>query len=100
PSGVRDALKNSYVVAVSPIIGHKPVSGPAGKFMQALNHEVSSFGVAAMYQDFLDKFYIDHQDHNQQKKIEKLISEVVVTNTNMKNIEDKMMLARNILGGN
>lgn len=97
-NGVRDALKNTYVVAVSPIIGNKPVSGPAGKFMHALGHEVSSFGVAAMYQDFLDKFYIDHQDHNQQNKIEKLISEVVVTNTNMNNIEDKMMLARNILG--
>jgi LPPG:FO 2-phospho-L-lactate transferase len=54
--------------------------------------------VAAMYQDFLDKFYIDLQDHNQQEKIERLISEVVVTNTNMNNIEDKMMLARNILG--
>lgn len=96
--GVRDALKKSYVVAVSPIIGNKPVSGPAGKFMQALGHEVSSLGVAAMYQDFLDKFYIDLQDHNQQEKIERLISEVVVTNTNMNNIEDKMMLARNILG--
>ena len=33
-----------------------------------------------------------------QKKIEKLISEVVVTNTNMNNIEDKVMLARSILG--
>ncbi len=96
--GVRDALRKSYVVAVSPIIGNKPVSGPAGKFMQALGHEVSSRGVAAMYQDFLDKFYIDLQDHNQQEKIERLISEVVVTNTNMNNIEDKMMLARNILG--
>lgn len=97
-SGVRDALKNIYVVAVSPIIGNKPVSGPAGKFMKALGHEVSSLGVAGMYRDFLDKFYIDLQDHDQQIKIEKLISEVVVTDTNMNNIEDKMMLTRNILG--
>ncbi len=97
-NGVREALRKPYVVAVSPIIRNKPVSGPAGKFMQALGHEVSSLGVAAMYQDFLDKFYIDLQDHNQQEKIERLISEVVVTNTNMNNIEDKMMLARNILG--
>lgn len=96
--GVRKALKNSYVVAVSPIIGHQPVSGPAGKFMHALGHEVSSWGVADLYQDFLDKFYIDLKDYHQQNKIEKLISEVVVTNTNMNNIEDKMMLAENILG--
>ncbi len=66
--------------------------------MHALGHEVSSFGVASMYQDFLDRFYIDDHDHQKKKKIEKLIKEVVVTNTNMNNIEDKMMLARNILG--
>jgi len=96
--GVRDALKKSYVIAVSPIIGDKPVSGPAGKFMKALGHEVSSTGVAAMYRDFLDKFYIDLEDDIHQEKIEKLISEVVVTNTNMNNIEDKVMLARSILG--
>jgi LPPG:FO 2-phospho-L-lactate transferase len=96
--GVIDALKNSYVVAISPIIGYKPFSGPAGKFMQAMGHEVSSWGVAAIYQEFLDKFYIDREDYHQQEKIEKLISEVVVTNTNMKNIEDKEMLARSILG--
>jgi LPPG:FO 2-phospho-L-lactate transferase len=96
--GVRNALKDSYVVAVSPIVGNQPFSGPAGKFMQAVGHEVSAWGVAAMYHDFLDKFYIDLEDYHQQKKIEKLISEVVVTNTNMNNIEDKMMLARSILG--
>ncbi|MCE5214214.1 MAG: 2-phospho-L-lactate transferase, partial [Methanobacterium sp.] len=61
-NGVLNALKNSYVVAVSPIIGYKPFSGPAGKFMQALGYEVSSYGVAALYQDFLDKFYIDLED--------------------------------------
>ncbi|MDD1774405.1 MAG: 2-phospho-L-lactate transferase [Methanobacterium sp.] len=97
---VRKALRNSHVVAVSPIIGYQPVSGPAGKFMDALGHEVSSWGVADLYQDFLDKFYIDLKDYHQQNKIEKLISEVVVTNTNMNNIEDKMMLAKNILGEN
>ena len=95
---VRNALKKSYVVGVSPIIGGKPVSGPAGKFMHALGYEVSSCGVANMYQNFLDKFFIDLDDIVHEEEIEKLISEVVVTNTNMKNIEDKMMLARNILG--
>jgi len=95
---VRNVLKKSYVVGVSPIIGDKPVSGPAGKFMHALGYEVSSCGVANMYQNFLDKFFIDLDDIVHEEEIEKLISEVVVTNTNMKNIEDKMMLARNILG--
>ncbi len=96
--GVQKTLKKAYVVAVSPIIGNSPVSGPAAKFMNALGHEVSSLGVASMYDDFLNKFIIDHRDSIYKNEIEKLISEVVVTNTNMKNIEDKMMLARITLG--
>ena len=96
--GVSDALKKSYVTAVSPIIGGTPVSGPAAKFMRALGHEVSCNGVAAMYKKFLDKFVVDIEDRVYKKEIEKLISDVVVTNTKMKNIGDKMMLTRSILG--
>lgn len=96
--GVVKALKNAYVVAVSPIIGGKPVSGPAAKFMHAMGFEVSCVGVADMYANFLDKFIIDVIDSHSKDKIEKLISKVCVTNTNMKTIDDKVMLARTILG--
>ena len=96
--GVINALKKSYVVAISPIIGDTPVSGPAAKFMNAMGHEVSCLGVANMYANFLDKFIIDLDDIAYKNKIERLIPEVVVTNTNMKNIKDKMMLARITLG--
>ncbi|MFI5383655.1 MAG: 2-phospho-L-lactate transferase, partial [Methanosarcina thermophila] len=44
--GMRDILKKKMVVAVSPIIGNAPVSGPAGKLMAASGLEVSSMGVA------------------------------------------------------
>lgn len=96
--GVTKALKNAYVIAVSPIIGGKPVSGPAAKFMDALGIEVSSMGVATLYHEFLDKFIIDVEDSESKKKIEKLISEVMITNTNMETITDKVNLARCILG--
>jgi LPPG:FO 2-phospho-L-lactate transferase len=96
--GVKKALKNSYVAAVSPIIGGKPVSGPAAKFMNAMGYEVSCEGVAAIYQEFTDKFIIDVEDRGSKNKIEKLISKVVTTNTNMKTINDKVSLARSILG--
>ena len=56
--GVRDALKKTYVIAVSPIIGEDSVSGPASKFMKALNIEVSPLGVASLYEDFLDNIVI------------------------------------------
>ena len=96
--GMIKALKKTYVVGISPIIGDGPVSGPAAKFMNALGHDVSCFGVANMYSNFLDKFIIDLEDIAYKNKIERLIPEVVVTNTNMKNIGDKMMLARITLG--
>src|SRR5664280_173363 len=96
--GMEKALKNAYVVGISPIIGDIPVSGPAAKFMNALGHDVSCLGVAKMYKNFLDKFIIDLEDIAYKNKIERLIPEVVVTNTNMKNIGDKMMLARITLG--
>jgi LPPG:FO 2-phospho-L-lactate transferase len=96
--GVRKALKNTYLVAVSPIIGDRPVSGPAAKFMQAMGHEVSCSGVANIYKDFLDKFIIDLEDVDSQEEIEKLISNVMLTQTIMRNMTDKINLARCILG--
>lgn len=98
--GVRRALKNAYVVGVSPIIGNKPVSGPAAKFMKAMGYEVSSRGVAGIYQEFLDKFIIDLLDEDHQEEIEKLISDVMLTQTIMNNVNDKINLARCILGEN
>lgn len=97
---VRKALKDAYVVAVSPIIGNQPVSGPAAKFMEAKRYEVSSFGVAEIYQEFLDRFIIDLLDADYQKEIEKLISDVMLTQTIMRNMNDKINLARCILGEN
>ena len=47
--GVKEALENAYVVAISPIIGNDTVSGPASKFMKALDIEVSSYGVASRF---------------------------------------------------
>jgi len=92
--GVEKALKNSYVVAVSPIIGNNPVSGPAGKFMKSMGYEVSSFGVASIYKSFLDRFIIDVVDRKLKNKIEDIVEEVLVTNTNMKTIDDKEDLAK------
>ena len=61
-SGIRDILKNKNVVAVSPIIGDEPVSGPAGKLMKTSGFEVSSMGVARCYEDLIDVLVIDERD--------------------------------------
>ena len=95
--GVRDALKDTYVIAVSPIIGSGAVSGPASKFMEALGIEVSSVGVASLYQYFLDNIVIDNKDENLKSQLNQIVNKVTITNTIMNNLGAKKNLAQIIL---
>ncbi|MBR2557738.1 MAG: 2-phospho-L-lactate transferase [Methanobrevibacter sp.] len=95
--GVVDALKDTYVVAVSPIIGSDSVSGPASKFMKALNIDVSSVGVASLYKDFLDTIVIDNKDYYLIDDLMQIVNKVTVTNTIMNNFDAKKNLAEKIL---
>ena len=60
--GMREILNKKKVIAVSPIIGDSPVSGPAGNLMAACGLQVSSKGVANYYGDILDIMVIDERD--------------------------------------
>lgn len=60
--GMRKILEKKKVIAISPIIGNSPVSGPAGKLMKARGFPVSSKGVAECYRDILDILVIDKRD--------------------------------------
>jgi len=96
---VRKALRETRakVVAISPIVGGAPIKGPADKLMRGLGLEVSAYSVAHLYQDFLDIFIIDHTDQAERERIEELGLSVIVTNTVMKNLRDKVRLARTTL---
>ena len=95
--GVREALKDTYVIAVSPIIGSDAVSGPASKFMKALDIEVSSVGVADLYKDFLDNIVIDDKDSNLEPQLKQIINKVTITNTIMNSLGVKKNLAQIII---
>ena len=97
--GVRDALKrtSARVVGVSPIVAGLPLKGPADKMLRSLGVEVSAFGVAKFYSDFLDAFVIDAMDAGLRSRIERLGIDVKVTNTVMKSLEDKVALALAVL---
>lgn len=95
--GVREALKDTYVVAVSPIIGSDSVSGPASKFMKALDIEVSAVGVASLYEDFLDNFIIDDKDVDKKQQLNQIVNKVTITNTIMNNLGAKKNLAQIIM---
>jgi LPPG:FO 2-phospho-L-lactate transferase len=97
--GVRDALKrtNARVVGVSPIVDGLPIKGPADKMLRSSGVEVSAFGVAEFYSDFLDEFVIDVKDMREKNRIEKLGIKVKVTNTVMKCLGDRVALAKVVL---
>jgi LPPG:FO 2-phospho-L-lactate transferase len=96
---VREALRrtDAKVAAISPIVGGAPIKGPADKLMRGLGLEVSAFGVAKLYADFLDVFVIDAVDAGERSRIEGLGVDVVVTNTVMRTLRDKVSLAETVL---
>ena len=57
----RAALKATTVVAVSPFVGDRVFSGPAGKLLSATGYDASTAGVAAAY-PFADAFVLDSDD--------------------------------------
>jgi LPPG:FO 2-phospho-L-lactate transferase len=97
--GVRDALKrtNARVIGISPIVAGMPIKGPADKMLRGLGFEVSVYGVAKLYSDFLDTFVIDTKDAGSKSRVENLGVNVKVTNTVMKSLDDKVALAKAVL---
>ncbi len=89
---IRGALreKKSSCVAISPIAGGKPFSGPTSLFMRAKGMEVSSRGVASLYADFISAMIVDeNEDSFEIKGVERIEG-----NINMNSIADKKRLAR------
>jgi LPPG:FO 2-phospho-L-lactate transferase len=96
---IRDELRKTkaHIVGVSPIIGGKAVKGPADKVMASMGFEVSAYGVAKFYADFLDHFIIDEVDAQQKTRIEELGLTVTVTKTLMKSFGDSVRLAQVVM---
>ena len=97
--GIRDALRETRapVVAVSPIVGGRPFSGPPHKFMASLGMEVSAFGVAEAYQDFLDVLFIGPEDGELIPRIKDLGIKTKVTSIQLDSLPAKRQLARELL---
>jgi len=89
-AGVREALREKRVIAVSPFIGDSPVSGPAAALMRAFGKEPSSAGTCSLYEDFVDIFIQDSRDPVG-------IENALRFDTLMVNRGKSLALARNIL---
>jgi LPPG:FO 2-phospho-L-lactate transferase len=96
---LRKELEQSRekVIAVSPLIGEKAVSGPAVKYMKALGIKNSPVGIARYYRDFVGTFVIANSDHSLTPTIEALNMRVCQTNIMMKSRRDEIRLGRHIL---
>ena len=85
------------VLAVSPIIGGKPVSGPAGALMQGVGQEVTPRGVAQMYRDVAANILIDQSDNQFAQSIVELDMRVLFADLLMPDHAARVKLARTIL---
>ena len=97
--GLREVLASASAprVAVSPIVGGKALKGPADRMLRSLGHDVSSVGVAELYEGVIDGMVIDRADEEQRGRIEALGIRVLATDAVMRDEPDRARLAREVL---
>ena len=84
------------VVALSPMAGEGPFSGPAGKLMGAMGLREDSVGVARLYSKFLDAILISDRD-SKSAEIESLGVKCREADTFMEGPDDEVRLAKEML---
>ncbi len=94
--GVRPALRRSAaaVVGISPLIGGRPVKGPADRMMRALGHRPTPSGLARVYRDLLDGLVIDRRDEAFQARLRAAGLAVAVCDTLMPTASRAAAVAR------
>ena len=93
--GIRDAVAgHPNVIAVSPLIGGKPIKGPADRVLSSLGLPPGNLGVAAAYEGLIHSLVVDNQDSNDVEAMSEL--NVVVTNTHIADLDNAVALAREL----
>lgn len=93
----RIAASDAPVVAVTPIIAGEAVKGPTAKLMHEMGIEASPLSVVHHYQDHLDGFILDRADEDLTAAVEGRGVRVLVEQTYMQTVEDKVTLAASLL---
>ncbi len=94
--GIREALRHTAapVVAVSPLVGGKPLRGMADTLMEGLGLKVRAAEVARLYSDFLDGFVLDPADEGEAEEVAGMGIRPLVFPAVMKDREAAVSLAR------
>jgi LPPG:FO 2-phospho-L-lactate transferase len=98
--GVREALRarRADCVAVSPIVGGRPVEGPADRFLAGAGYpECSALQMARMYADVAGTFVVDHLDAALAPAIEALAVRPAVCDALMPDRPARIRLAEAVL---
>lgn len=93
-TGIRSALDQKKVTAVSPIISGKTVKGPAAKMYSELGVRPSALAVAEHYSSLLTGFVMDRLD---AKLAEEISIPTMVTDTLMPTQDHRRRLAQDVL---
>jgi len=92
--GFREALGQTPVIAVSPIVGGIAIKGPAAKMMRELSVPASASAVAAHYDGLIHGFIVDETDQIDTNDIK---IPTIATQTIMVTLEDRVNLAQDAL---
>ncbi|MFL6367532.1 MAG: 2-phospho-L-lactate transferase [Nitrososphaeraceae archaeon] len=97
--GIRKELiaQKKKIIAVSPMIGNEAVSGPAAKYMRAMDLQNSPIGVAKYYSDFVSKLIISASDWRLSTEINRLGIKAYETDIIMRNADDETRVALYLL---
>lgn len=97
--GIRSALRRTRapVVAVSPLIGGRPVKGPADRMMRRLGFRPNPQGIADQYTPFLDGLLIDDADRGHVRRLESRGLLVATADILMKTPGRSAAVAREVL---
>ena len=97
PGFVRLLRSARRVVALSPMVGRSPFSGPAGKLMEATKAPPSSLGVAKLYSRFADAIVVSDRDAGLSQEIRGMGLACVTTDTMMSGPAGEARVAREVL---
>ena len=95
--GIREAIAERRVVAVSPLIGGRAVKGPAAKMYAEMGIQPSALAVAQHYLGLLTGMVIDQADQNLQEAIRAENIQTLATNILMSSPSNRQRLAENLL---
>lgn len=97
-SQINETLQaiDTPILAISPFIGSKPISGPAGTFLRAKNLSVHSKVLLKLYGEFLDVLLVDPQDVRTIKDETERVR-IVGQDTLMASKQDRITVAEEVL---